>query len=86
MRAITIHDAMTFVVFKCSSFQSMREVDWMSLVILPVMGSGKRIIREPAGLRSLVPPLLNGLRGLTRPHKARTMSALFYGRIYGADY
>jgi hypothetical protein len=27
MRAATMHDAMTFVVFKSSSFQSMREAD-----------------------------------------------------------
>ena len=30
----------------------------MNPVILPVMGPGRRFIREPAGLRPLVPPLL----------------------------
>ena len=49
MSAITMHDAMTVVVFKGSSFQSMREADWGYPVILSVMGSGRRIIREPVG-------------------------------------
>ncbi|SPP66610.1 hypothetical protein NITLEN_80034 [Nitrospira lenta] len=67
MSASTMHDAMTFVVFKCDSFQSMRETNGMSCVILTVTGSRRRFIREPTGLHPLVTPLLSRFCGVTHP-------------------